>query len=89
MPAKVEPCAWFPTHRQHGLTGLTAEQVAGRIGFPPNQRDDPEKVVHSWTFTVNGQQCAVWDYKGSHKYKMFSAYGPADALRLVFGEALT
>ena len=64
---------------------LTVGQITSLIGFKPNAVDDPSKVTASWAFTVNGQSCAVWDYKGSR----WSAFGPVEALRAVFGDVVS
>ena len=69
------------------IRGLTLRQVSAAIGFPPNVRDDPGRAVHSWGFTVDGVFCGVWSWKGSEQSGRFSAYGPAEALRQVFGAA--
>ena len=76
------------THRQHAIVGLTTEEVAVALKLAPNVEDDVTRVVSSWAFTVDGEACAVWDYRGSHLRREFSAWGPASALRKVFGHAL-
>ena len=63
------------------LTGLSVADVTRILGFAANCSDDPDKVQNSWGFTVDGVRCGVWDYKG---FK-FSTFGPADALKKVFG----
>jgi hypothetical protein len=68
------------------IEGLSVAQITKRLGFKPNVQDDPYKVKNSWGFTVDGVRCGVWDYKGSEKYNAFSAFGPDEALRKVFGE---
>jgi hypothetical protein len=68
------------------IKGLTVAQVTKLIGFKPNVEDDPDKVENSWGFTVDGESCGVWDYKGSHRFKQFSADGPIKALKKVFGK---
>jgi hypothetical protein len=80
--------AWFGTHRMHTITGLTAAQIGERLDGIPQSADDPHKVVNSWRFKVNGKECAVWDYKGSHLRNEFSAFGPVEEMRAVFGDAL-
>jgi hypothetical protein len=67
------------------IEGLTVAQVTKLIGFKANCEDDPSKVSNSWGFTVDGERCGVWDYKGSQKYNSFSAWGPIEALKKVFG----
>jgi hypothetical protein len=54
------------------------------LGFPSNTKDDPDKVVNSWVFTVNGFEAAIWDYKGSHYYKIWSIYDPHNVLGNLF-----
>ena len=68
------------------IEGLTVAEIAEKLGFKPNCEDDPYKVVNSWGFTVDGERCGVWDYKGSHHFKSFSAWGPMEALKKVFGD---
>lgn len=75
------------SHRTGGIEGLTKAQIDGILGFKPNVQDDPSKVKHSWAFSALGSDCAVWDYKGSHRLKRWSAYGPDAVLREVFGDA--
>lgn len=88
---EILPADQGGSHRTTSITGLTVEQITERIGFAPNIEDDPYKVENSWGFTVNGVHCGVWDYKGSHKCAVpsFSAYGPIETLRLVFGGAVS
>lgn len=73
-----------PTWRTGTILGLTAKDIAERIGIAPG-KGDGYKVVNSWRFTVDGVRCAVWDYKGSHKANQFSAFGPIADLSKVFG----
>lgn len=74
------------SYRTGGIIGLSKTQIDNILGFTSNVVDDPDKVKYSWAFTVRGSTCAIWDWKGSHKYKEFSAFGPADALKAVFGD---
>jgi hypothetical protein len=37
--------------------------IAAILG-KPNVQDDPDKVTHSWGFTIDGDHCGIWDYKG-------------------------
>jgi hypothetical protein len=39
-----------------------------------NPKEDP-KVNYRWEFTVDGEECAIWDYRGTR----WSAYGPREA----------
>jgi hypothetical protein len=73
-------------YRTGTLTGLTEIDVAERLGFPANRRDDPVNVGRSWGFRVDGMLCAVWRYRDA---PYFATFGPADAMRAVFGEHWT
>lgn len=61
---------------------LTVSDIKEKLGFGANRDDDTSKVKHSWSFTVNGKQCAIWDYKGSR----WSTFGPREAFVKIFGE---
>lgn len=76
------------TYRQGTLIGLTKADIVKALGFSPNVDDDPDKVENSWGFTVDGDICAVWDYYGSHHSREWSTFGPTDALKKVFGDAV-
>lgn len=71
------------------LSRLTAAAITERLGFPPNRKDDPQKVTASWGFRVGRKPCAVWDYYGSGKAGSFSCWGPSEALQAVFGDHYT
>jgi len=73
-------------HAQYTIKGLSASQIKSIIGFPANCKDDPYKVKYSWGFTVDGVRCGVWDYKGSYKDNYFSAFGPIETLKKLFGD---
>jgi hypothetical protein len=69
-------------YRSGTLIGLDPADVEARLGFAANREDDPGKVSHSWGFLVDGVFCAVWTYRGG---PTLSTFGPAAALRSVFG----
>lgn len=71
-------------HKQGTLTGYSSAEIEKILGFPPNIKDDPDKVKYSWGFLADGQQCGIWDYKGSHKDNYFSAYGPKEVFEKLF-----
>ena len=77
------------THRTGTLSDITVAEINDKLGFTPNIKDDPYKVVNSWQFRVGKHVCAIWDYKGSHEYGSFSTYGEADTLRKIFGKHYT
>lgn len=77
------------THRTGGLSGISAGEISNILGFKPNVQDDPDKVVNSWAGEGDGEQFAIWDYKGSHRYNEFSTWGDADTLSSIFGSNYT
>lgn len=81
----IVPIPIVAGHKTGRIMGLTKAQIDRILGFKPNVDDDPIKVKHSWAFSAEGNACAVWDWKGSHRSKEWSAYGPDDVLRRVFG----
>lgn len=83
---EIKPLNQVGDYRTGCIDGLSASQIQQKLGFASNCSDDPDKVKYSWGFTVNGVRCAVWDYKGSHTLNTFSAFGPAESLKLVFGD---
>ena len=74
------------SHKTATIDGLSVKKITEILGFGPNVLDDPDKVKYSWGFLVDGVQCGVWDYKGSHKVNVFSAYGDRIILKKVFGD---
>ena len=81
----IKPVNVPGSHRQGTISGLSAAQIQKVLGFPANVQDDPDKVRYSWGFTVDGVQCGIWDYKGSHNFNSFSFYGPKDIMVNLFG----
>lgn len=71
---------------QGKISGYTVAEIDKILGFESNCQDDPDKVKHSWGFTVDGTRCGIWDYKGSHHYNVFSWFGPSDILNKLFPE---
>lgn len=69
-----------------GTLHASAEEIERVLGFPPNVEDDPDKVEHSWGFTVDGVRCGIWDYKGSGGCGVFSVYDPQGVLPTLFGK---
>jgi len=81
----IRPIDYFvSTHRTASISKYAAWQIEKILGFPPNVDDDPDKVVHSWLFTVDGYECGIWDYKGSHHLNMWSVYDPHNVLGQLF-----
>ena len=85
-------CAPAPVIASDDLTGyyktgslpasITPERIAAVLGFGPNIDDDPDKVEHSWGFTVGGKRCGIWDYRGAR----WSVYDPAGVLPELFAD---
>ena len=80
----IKPEPLTGTYRTARLTGLTKEDIVKALGFEPNAEDDPDKVVNSWSFTIDGNACAIWDYKGSHLLNIWSAFDPFGKLYSIF-----
>jgi hypothetical protein len=71
------------TSRMGGLSpSLTTHQISTRLGVNPTLGSHDGKVSYRWQFTVNGELCAVWDYKGTR----WSYYGPKATMAAVFGD---
>lgn len=87
-PIVIPVTHFFNSYRTGTLHRHNRQQVIDALGFEPNVEDDPDKVENSWRFTVDGHECAVWDYKGSHKTvrPYWSVYDPANVLGTVFGD---
>lgn len=83
----IEPNPNVMSHRTGSLYGLTYNDIYDKLGFGSNVMDDEGKVAYSWGFNLDGAECAIWDWKGSHTRKVWSAYGPHDKLHELFGDA--
>ena len=81
----IQPVDQLGSHRTGSLRGITVAEIREVLGFAPNCDDDPSKVVNSWGFTVDGEHCGIWDYKGSHRIGEFSTFGPHEVLSKLFG----
>lgn len=83
---EITPNPNVMSHRTGTISGMTYNDIYDRLGFPSNVMDDEAKVAYSWGFDLDGSPCAVWDWKGSHTRKLWSAFGPHDKMRDLFGE---
>jgi hypothetical protein len=85
---KITPCNEPGDYATGYLCGYTKSEIDKIIGFEPNCKDDPLKVRYSWGFTVeiNGEavRCGIWDYKGSHREKKWTTFGPAAVFAKLF-----
>lgn len=82
MKLEIVPISSSGPCQSGSLRRLDFADIERVLGFSANCLDDPDKVTHSWGFTVDGVHCGIWDYKG---YK-FSYYGPKETMVNLFGE---
>lgn len=87
-PIIPRPEAHFGSFKQHSLKGITADRISAILGFEGNHDTDTEKCAFEWRFSVDGQDCSIWDYKGSHLRGEFSAWGPRAVLNALFPDYL-
>ena len=73
---KIEPTTKFIASHKQGSIHVTKEQIVKVLGFEPNVDDDAGKVVNSWGFTIDGEDAAIWDWKGSERFNEFSYFNP-------------
>lgn len=63
------------SHKQHSLKPIPVGQMRITLaGVPDAGKSGDGKCQHTWRFLADGQECAVWDYKGER----WSGYGPKD-----------
>lgn len=86
---KIIPFDISGSHKQYQINNITAKEIEKILGFKSNMSDDDQKVKYSWGFKVNNKKCAIWDYKGSHKYNEFSAWGDYETLVSLFGNRVS
>lgn len=80
----ITPVELMGTYRTGTLVNINKRAIIQTLGFEPNVEDDPDKVVSSWTFEVDGKPAAIWDYKGSHLRGVYSTYDPHRVLSSLF-----
>lgn len=80
----IKPAFLSSSYRTGTLVNINKTIITQLLGFEPNKDDDPDKVVSSWTFEVDGKPAAIWDYKGSHRVGQYSTYDPHGVLGEVF-----
>ena len=76
------------SHKTGSIYGLTKAEINAKLGIKPHQYDDEEgdgKVAYEWSFTADGDECAIWDWKGSGRLGGHSTFGLADTFRKIFG----
>jgi len=75
--------------KTHSIVGYDYPMMVKAIGFEPNVSDDEDKVRWSWSFKIDGDICAIWDWKGSADFKCWSAYGRYETLEKLFGRSVS
>jgi hypothetical protein len=78
----------FPSYYQFTLHS-SVEEIESILGFKGDASDEYDKVENSWRFLVDGKKCAIWDYRRSHYFGRFSAWGDAESLKKLFGSKLS
>lgn len=74
-------------HRTGGRSGgissaVSISDINGRLGFRAQHgKSSDGKSTRTWTFSVDGNECAIWDYKG-HRW---STSGPKWVFEALFG----
>ena len=81
---KIIPVDKAGPYRTGTLTNVSYSEIVEALGFEENIDDDPDKVKYSWGFEVDGKYAAIWDYKGSHKFKTWSTFDPNRILKSLF-----
>ncbi len=81
--AVIKPKTNVASYKTGTLTGKNKFDIERALGFPPNVDDDPDKVRYSWAFTINGRECAIWDWKGSADQDVWSVYDPGLVLSII------
>ena len=81
---EIKPTQLNGSYRTGTLLNYTKSKIVHILGFMPNVEDDPEKVVNSWAFTLDGFECAIWDYKNSHFVNCWSVYDPHNVMGKFF-----
>lgn len=72
-----KPRKFIESYLQHRLhPGISVEQIEAALSASVDDEGDSGdgKVTHHWCFLADGQECAIWDYRGLR----WSAFGPAE-----------
>ena len=81
---EIKPIQTDETHKTGSLpSSYSVKDINKALGFSPNVKDDEYKVKYSWGFTVDGVECAIWDYRGAR----WSVWDPSKVLSKVFKDA--
>lgn len=80
---RIKPKRNIASHKTGSLSDkLSFNDIVATLGFKPNCDDDGYKVKYSWGFTIDGEPCAIWDYKDAR----WSTFGPREKFVEIFGE---
>lgn len=85
---KILPAQINSSHKTGELNDLSKDEITKVLGIPPEEYGGDGcdgKVLHEWTFTADGEECAIWDWKGSSQGRQHSTYGPARIFAVLFG----
>lgn len=75
------PESFMASHRQGRLSSaITARAISARLGMPSKGASGDGKATHDWQFVFDGNECAIWDYKGTR----WSYYGPRAVFESLF-----
>lgn len=81
-PAEFAPFAG----RRTGSLAYTGEgDISARLGFQPTRHSVEGISDQEWLFTVDGVQCAIWDWRGAGRHGCWSTFGPASVFAALFG----
>ena len=84
----IKPTLRIAPHKTGRLTDLSELEISYMLTFKPNAThlDDPTKVDHCWSFTVDDTLHSIWSYQGAHKKNRWSTYGLDTVFETVFGD---
>lgn len=85
---KILPANLNSFHKTGQLNNLSKADITKKLGMPPTDfgpDGDDGKVLHEWTFTADGVECAIWDWKGSSYGRQHSTFGPNQVFAVLFG----
>lgn len=78
----IKPTHFINSYRQGRLAKtLTPAQIDKTLKVPRDTSMDTEKMRYQWTFTADGHECCIWDYKRCK----WSCFGPAHVFEELFG----
>ena len=85
----IIPVDTISPYRMGTLRNLDKSDIVRILGFAPNVKDVPDKVINNWGFTLDGDRCDVWDYNGSYHHNEWSTFGNHQKMNDLFGAHYT